>query len=490
MSDTAAPPEPLPAPLPGLRGRGTRLFNLRQDADLDGALAEVRQGTEFTPGTTWALVFAILIASVGLNVNSTAVIIGAMLISPLMGPIVAAGFGLALQDIPLLRRALRNLLLATLVALLASTLYFLISPLGEAQSELLARTRPTLYDVLIALFGGGAGAVATTRRSGKGQVLPGVSIATALMPPLCTAGYGLSHGNWDYLLGALHLFLINALFIGLATLGMVRLMRFRPVQVLDAGQLWRVRAVIGLLALAVAVPSVYTAWVVVREARFDAAARRFVADNLNLPGHVLAQVEIRHDPVRPRIRVALLGPRLSPDAEQAIQARLPAYGLTGVDLGLQQLGGDAPNVEQLGRLARQGVVEELLQRDRAALAERDARITALEAEAHSLRAAQQQLPALAGELAALAPGLRGLATGPELRLVPAAGAASAPEAGLLVVATWDPLPDAEQQARLQRFLALRLAAPGLRVVHLQDLADTGGRAPRDGAASARAARRP
>jgi uncharacterized membrane protein len=130
-----------------------RMFSLRRDADLEGALAQVRQDTEFTPGTTWALVFAILIASVGLNVNSTAVIIGAMLISPLMGPIVAAGFGLALQDIRC-SSGPRNLLLATLVALLASTLYFLISPLGEAQSELLARTRPTLYDVLIALFGG------------------------------------------------------------------------------------------------------------------------------------------------------------------------------------------------------------------------------------------------------------------------------------------------------------------------------------------------
>jgi len=195
-----------------------QLFSLKPETDHDGTIQQVRSDAEFRSGNIWALVFAILIASVGLNVNSTAVIIGAMLISPLMGPIMGAGFGLATNDFTLLRRSLRNLLLATTVALVTSTLYFWISPLADAQSELLARTRPTLYDVLIALFGGGAGVVAVSRKGYKGNVVPGVAIATALMPPLCTAGFGIAQGNVWFFLGALHLYLINALFICLSTL--------------------------------------------------------------------------------------------------------------------------------------------------------------------------------------------------------------------------------------------------------------------------------
>ena len=164
-----------------------QLVSLRADTDYDGTVAQVRAGADLSASNIWSLAFAILIASVGLNVNSTAVIIGAMLISPLMGPIVGTGLALGTDDIQLLRRSLRNLAVSTTVALIVSTVYFFISPLADAQSELLARTRPTLYDVLIALFGGAAGIVAASRRTGGGNVVPGVAIATALMPPLCTA---------------------------------------------------------------------------------------------------------------------------------------------------------------------------------------------------------------------------------------------------------------------------------------------------------------
>lgn len=370
---------PLAAGLRWLRQRLRALFDLRRDADPEGALRQAREGAEFGPGTTWALVFAIFIASVGLNVNSTAVIIGAMLVSPLMGPIVAAGMALAVQDLTLLRRALRNLLLATLVALLTSALYFALSPLGEAQSELLARTRPTLYDVLIALFGGGAGAVALTRRGSTGQVLPGVSIATALMPPLCTAGYGLSQGQWGFVLGALHLFLINALFIGLATLAIARLMRVPRVAVLEPARLRQVRSVVTLLALAVAVPSLVTAWSVVHEARFEAAARRFVNERLRQEGRVLARVRTVHDPQGGRIEVAVLGRPVTADEREALQAHLSEDGLAGVRLDLRQIGDDLPSAEQLRQQVSQGVVEELVRRHQAELEARDARIQALEA---------------------------------------------------------------------------------------------------------------
>jgi len=214
-----------------------------------------------------------------------------MLISPLMGPIVGAGFGLATNDFPLLRRSLRNLLLATTVALATSTLYFWLSPLADAQSELLARTRPTLYDVLIALFGGGAGVVAVSRKGYKSHVVPGVAIATALMPPLCTAGFGIAQGNVWFFLGALHLYLINALFIFLSTLAFVRLMDFERVGELDPRHLTRTRFAIVLLTLGIAFPSAYTAWIVVQEARFQRAARRFVAESLDFSDRAILNVD-------------------------------------------------------------------------------------------------------------------------------------------------------------------------------------------------------
>lgn len=173
----------------------------------------------------WILVFAIVVASVGLNMNSTAVIIGAMLISPLMGPINGVGYSIATYDFTLFRKALKNLLFAIAAGLTASTGYFLISPVSTAHSELLARTSPTIYDVLIALFGGLAGILATVSRQ-KGNVIPGVAIATALMPPLCTAGYGLATLQFYYFFGAMYLFTINAVFIGLSAVAMSQFLKF------------------------------------------------------------------------------------------------------------------------------------------------------------------------------------------------------------------------------------------------------------------------
>jgi uncharacterized hydrophobic protein (TIGR00271 family) len=495
MSATLPPPSPSPPATGAWSRRLHELLSLRDGTDLEGAAARIHEGMEFTPGNTWALVFAILIASVGLNVNSTAVIIGAMLISPLMGPIVATGFGLATHDGALVRRAMRNLALATVVALLASTVYFAVSPLGTAQSELLARTRPTLYDVLIAIFGGGAGAVALTRRKTQGQVLPGVAIATALMPPLCTAGFGLSQGQWGYFFGALHLYLINALFIGLSTLGMTRLMRFPVKSPMASLQVWQVRLVVGLLALSIAIPSVYTGWHVIQEARFEQAARHFVAENFDLPGQVRVQTQLHYDAAGGSIVVSLLGKRLSNDTMAALQRQLPAYGLDHVKLEVQQLSPDAPSVEQVGALARQGVIDELLKRDQQAIAERDERIRQLEQTLTAQRAAARPvanpLPDLAQEMAALEPTLVSLAGGPEVVLTEAnplpagvaaasstsasvstgaASAASAPggsAASLVLVATWrGRLPPLATQERLRRFAATRLQQPSVRLVHV------------------------
>lgn len=437
-------------------------FSLRADTDHAGVLQQVRLDAEFHSGNAWALTFAIVIASVGLNVNSTAVIIGAMLISPLMGPIVGAGFGLATNDLILLRRSLRNLLLATVVALVASTIYFAISPLEDVQSELLARTRPTLYDVLIAFFGGAAGVVAGSRKTGKGNVVPGVAIATALMPPLCTAGFGLAQGNIWFLLGALHLFLINALFICMSTYVFVRLMRFEPVAELDAAHLKRTRTVIALMVLVIGVPSIYTGWWVIREARFQQAARRFLAENLDLTERALLQVEMRYDGANSAIKATILGQPLSEEALNTLKRQLPKYGLEQARLVINQTAGTQASLDQIGQMVRQGILEDLFRRNEEVNMARETRLRELEAELLKLRSAQFPLRELTHELAALYPTLVTLALGREAQVSQDTTA----EATISVVATWRNVPAMKEQERLRIFLTRRLQVEALRLINL------------------------
>lgn len=207
---------------------------LTEKEDYKTVVTNIENGVVFRGTNLWVLIFAIFVASLGLNVNSTAVIIGAMLISPLMGPIMGIGLGMGINDISLLRKAIYNFLVATSVALATSTVFFLLSPLSDAHSEILARTAPNIYDVLIAFFGGLAGILATSSRH-KGNVIPGVAIATALMPPLCTAGYGLATLQLSFFFGAFYLFIINTVFIALATFIIVRLLHF-PLKDLHSEQ--------------------------------------------------------------------------------------------------------------------------------------------------------------------------------------------------------------------------------------------------------------
>ncbi|HMS27569.1 MAG TPA: DUF389 domain-containing protein [Burkholderiaceae bacterium] len=249
-----------------------RRFDLRQDqastADIDSAL---RAGARAGGTNLWVLFFAILIASVGLNVNSTAVIIGAMLISPLMAPIVGVGYGAAISDLKLMRSSASTLLGFTLVSLLTSIVYFSLSPLDEPSTEMMARTSPNLWDVLIAAFGGAAGMVAATRRSFT-NIAPGVAIATALMPPLCTVGFGLAHQRWDMAAGAFYLFLINSIFIASATLLVGRILRLPKHQDLSERTVKLHRWVIAACLLAVLIPSVWQGYRFVQHEFFRSAA--------------------------------------------------------------------------------------------------------------------------------------------------------------------------------------------------------------------------
>ena len=207
-----------------------QVVDITEDSDAQTTIDNISKGVVFRGVNVWILVFAIVVASIGLNVNSTAVIIGAMLISPLMSPIMGLGLGVGINDNDLIRKSLKNFLIMVIVSLIASSTYFLLTPLSDAQSELLARTKPTIFDVLIAFFGGLAGIIASSRKQEKVTVVAGVAIATALMPPLCTAGYGIGTGQFIYFFGAFYLFFINSFFIALATFIMVRYLKFPQKQ--------------------------------------------------------------------------------------------------------------------------------------------------------------------------------------------------------------------------------------------------------------------
>ena len=276
-------------------------FNLMPDKDDEQAIInQINSGVSFRGANLWVLIFAIFIASLGLNVNSTAVIIGAMLISPLMGPIIGMGLAVGTNDLDLLKRAAKNFSVATGISVLTATIYFLITPLGEAQSELLARTSPTLYDVLIAFCGGAAGIIALCTR-GKGNVIPGVAIATALMPPLCTAGYGLATGHILYFLGAFYLFFINTVFIALATFCGVRMMHFRQREFHSKELAVKARRIVMVIVIVTMLPATVVTVFIVRQSIFDNNVRKFIKTELTQGGTQIISSNVEKDSMNLRI---------------------------------------------------------------------------------------------------------------------------------------------------------------------------------------------
>lgn len=300
------------------------------------AEAAIREGVSFRGTNSFILILAILIASLGLNTNSTAVIIGAMLISPLMGPIIGIGLGVGIYDFGLIKRGLRNLSVAALISILASAVYFLISPVSEGHSELLARTSPTIYDVLIGFVGGGAGIIGIGSRS-KGNVIPGVAIATALMPPLCTAGYGLATWQMNYFIGATYLFIINSIYIALATFIGVKIMGYNPVAFVNAKRGKKVRRTVYLLSILTMLPSIYLTYTMLRQTKFEMQASEFVNAEFNFPGtQVLSYKAYIADRER-HLNVTLIGKVLPQDSLQmAMSSQLGAYGLKGTALNIIQ----------------------------------------------------------------------------------------------------------------------------------------------------------
>jgi uncharacterized hydrophobic protein (TIGR00271 family) len=309
-------------------------FRLGEEKEAFSSVAgSIETGIVFRGTNLWILIFAIFVASLGLNVNSTAVIIGAMLISPLMGPIMGIGFSMGINDSQLLRRAGMNYGVATVVALLTSTCYFLLSPLDEAHSELLARTAPTIYDVLIALFGGFAGIIALSSKQ-KGNVLPGVAIATALMPPLCTAGYGLATGQFSFFLGAFYLYIINTVFIALATFIITRVFHF-PYKKFTSQKAERLsKRIIWLVVLLTFLPSLYFGYDMVQQNRFSQRANRFITHEAQIPGDYLLSKKVNSK--EKSILLIYGGNEISAEQVQALRSRLSLYDLPVSSLEIRQ----------------------------------------------------------------------------------------------------------------------------------------------------------
>ncbi len=311
-----------------------RYFDLRGDkvSETD-TIARIKADAAFRGANLWVLVFAIFTASLGLNVNSTAVIIGAMLISPLMGPIVGMGFSVGINDLGLLKTSAKNYAVATLVSVITATIYFLLSPFKEAQSELLARTAPTLYDVMIAFFGGAAGIVAIAT-GGKGNVIPGVAIATALMPPLCTAGYGLATGEWMYFLGAFYLFFINTVFIATATFIGVRLMHFEWHKDVTPEGGRKARRILMWIVVLTMVPAGILTLDLVRKSLFKQNVARYVEQELSWQGtQIISQ---RADRDAKTLQVAVIGKEVEQEQIALAEQRLQEYNLGEYHLSVIQ----------------------------------------------------------------------------------------------------------------------------------------------------------
>ncbi|MFD1063820.1 TIGR00341 family protein [Winogradskyella litorisediminis] len=312
------------------------LLDFRNDTDRDTTINAIKSDISFQGATAWILICSIFVASVGLNADSTAVVIGAMLVSPLMGPILGVGLSIAINDIDTLKKSIINLLIMIVLSLITAFLFFYFFPLSEDTSELLGRTHPDFRDVLIAFFGGLALIIARCKKGTIASVIFGVAIATALMPPLCTAGYGLAKGNWSFFFGAMYLFAINTIFIALASFLVLKLLKFPMLKYANSKKRRNISRIASILAIVVTIPAIFTFIDVIRESRFETAARNFINSELEtLPNSRYIKQNATYEYVKDGQSVIYLRPfatdEISEDSRNFLDFRLKdeAYSSLG-----------------------------------------------------------------------------------------------------------------------------------------------------------------
>ncbi len=380
-------------------------LDLRKDKDNEFETVEsIKKGVEFKGANLWILIFATFMASLGLNVNSTAVIIGAMLISPLMGPIMGVGLSVGVNDFELMKKSLKSFLITTAFSVTTSTVYFFFSPIAEAQSELLARTSPTIYDVFIALFGGLAGVVAVSTKE-KGNVIPGVAIATALMPPLCTAGYGLATGNLIYFLGAFYLYFINSVFISVATFMGVRLMHFRRKEFVDKARERLVRKYIILIVVLTMCPALYLTVGIIKSTFYESAVNRFINEQLNFDNTQVLSKKIVSKGNEKEVRIVLIGEEVPEASIKLARGKMADYKLKDTELTiLQGMNNDAVDVTSIKAM----VMEDFYRNSEMRLEEQKNEIDTLQQKLDRYKSYNKMSKELAPELKVLYPSIHSL----------------------------------------------------------------------------------
>ena len=434
-------------------------LNLTDYVDIPAASENIRKNIPFRGPNVYILFVAIIIASVGLNVNSIPVIIGAMLISPLMGPITGLGLGLGTNDRELVLFSIKNLLVMVGISLLAATLYFMLTPLEiDNPTELLARTRPTIYDVFIALFGGLAGVLETARKE-KGTVISGVAIATALMPPLCTVGYGIANLSWQYTIGALFLFSINCIFIAMAAYLMAKFLKF-PMKTVEQH---RTRYFILSYALVIllAATSIFTGYHVIRENDFTKMANRFVKKNQNIGKTYIYDSQVNIDSKPYMLELRLAGETLNEDTKEMLLRDAENYGIMRSQIVIHE---DA--TVQVDRFNETEIVKNLIATNASNIQVRDDSIKVLNAQITAYK--QRELPAkqLAEELQVQLPSITRLTlargTALEQNMVMS-------EEQVVVVAHCSEMPSEEEKTRVYEWLKIRLQVEDLEMLFEEEI---------------------
>jgi len=357
----------------------SELLDIRQDTDREATVEAIKKDISFKGHNAWILIFSIFVASIGLNVGSTAVVIGAMLISPLMGPIVGVGLSVAINDVDTLKKSFINLGVMVGLSVLTAYIYFLISPVKEETPELIARTYPTILDVLVAIFGGLALIVAKTKKGTIASVIFGVAIATALMPPLCTVGYGLAIGNMAYAGGAIYLFSINAVFIALSTFVVSKLLDFPLVKYANSKHRKRIAQIASIIAIIVMIPSVILFVNLLQKQVFETKSREFISEVVRYSG--AETIKTNQDYHNKKIEVYLIGisvPQATIETWREQMKEMEA--LKESTLIIHQGASQNGDLALLSTQVRSGILEDLYIKNQEVIENKDARISLLENE--------------------------------------------------------------------------------------------------------------